>query len=87
MKLLVVTFKTIEYCHSLVDRRFRNVYLLESAYKRLLFGNVSVVFLVCGRANEAYGTTLEIRLEHIRSIESRVAIASGSNKVVNLVYI
>ena len=86
MELLVARAQSFEYAHGVVDRRFGNVDLLEAAHQRLLAGNVAVVFVVGGGADEAYLAAFEIRLEHVGGIERSVtARTSRPNHVVYLV--
>ena len=86
VELLVARTQSFQYAHGVVDRRFGNVNLLEAAHQRLLAGNVAVVFVVGGGADEAYLAAFEIRLEHVGGIERSVAArASSSNHIVYLV--
>ena len=88
VELLVARTQSFEYAHGVVDRRFGNVYLLESAHQRLLACYIAVVFVVSGGADEAYLAAFEVGLEHVGGIERSVAARTARpNHIVYLVYV
>ena len=58
MKLLVLLAQPKQNLHGLVDSGFGNVYLLKTTNDASLMCQTTIILIVGGRANEAYGTRL-----------------------------
>ena len=87
MEFLVSGLKLTEDVLRLVHTGFQNVYLLEASHQSFRLREMSVVFLVSGRANEADVSRLEIRLEHVRCIHGTFAGSTCSHEGMDFVYI
>ena len=87
MELVVLILQALQYLDGLLLGRFLDVYLLESAHDALALGDVAVVFLVGGGADESDVASLQVLLEHVGSIWSAIRTTTGTYHIVNLVEI
>src|SRR5262245_32011751 len=69
----------------LVDGRFENVHLQETASKCLILFEVGLVFLKCGASDAPELSSCQYRFEEIRRIECSTGGRTGSDDGVNLI--
>ena len=86
MKFLIFLPQSVEDSDGLIYAWFEHVNLLETPYYALVFLEIAVVFLISCSTDKSYLAPFQIRLEHIRGIES-VATATSADERMNLIYI
>ena len=85
MKLLVLFAQLSQDVFRLLGRGLGDVDLLETAHKTFRARKMAVVFFVSGRADEADAASLEVGLQHVRSIHRTFASGTGTHECVDLV--
>ena len=85
VKLLITLLEHIHDFHGLFDGGLVDGHLLETSHQALVAHDVTVVFLVGRRPDEAHLASLEIGLEQVARVHRALPYLPGSHDVVNLV--
>ena len=85
MELFVFLFQSFQYVYRLFNRRFGNVYLLETSHNATTTRKVAIVLIVCRRTDKANITFFQIRFQHIGSIHRTIRDTTCPYQVMDFV--